>query len=232
MPCTKPVLASLPGLIGLDRAASPTGPILAPPAAHQRPVLRFSGAITGQKVSMKRLLRPFWFVLAALFLFEAWIWDLCAGVAARLLAVLPVGALQGGGGGGRGQAAAMARAVRLRHPRPDPLPLQARGAVAHRHRPSAAGGGHVLSRQDSGGRQRRLPVRDLPAQADGTRMVRAVYASSSVRHWAHEQVEPFKARLRSAMATLRARLAPYLRTRGRLRRWRRALLARRRGATR
>lgn len=38
---------------------------------------------------MRRLLRPLWFALAVLFLFEAWVWDLCAGVAARLVAWLP-----------------------------------------------------------------------------------------------------------------------------------------------
>jgi hypothetical protein len=40
---------------------------------------------------MKRLARPFWVVLALLFLFEAWLWDRLAPIVARIVAAIPWG---------------------------------------------------------------------------------------------------------------------------------------------
>jgi hypothetical protein len=40
---------------------------------------------------MKRLARPFWVVLALLFLFEAWLWDRLHPIVARVVAVIPWG---------------------------------------------------------------------------------------------------------------------------------------------
>ena len=182
---------------------------------------------------MKRLLRPFWFVLAALFLFEAWIWDMCAGVAARLLAVLPWE---------RFKAAVAAGVARL----PPwlvlfvfvipalilfPFKLAGLWLIGTGH-PLLGVGTFFLAKTAGVGSAAFLFEICRPKLMELAWFVRVYALVMRLRHWAHEQVEPFKARLRSAMATLRARLAPYLRTRGRLRRWRRALLARRRGATR
>lgn len=43
---------------------------------------------------MKQLARPFWVVLALVFLFEAWLWDVLAPVAARIVGVIPFGRLK------------------------------------------------------------------------------------------------------------------------------------------
>jgi hypothetical protein len=40
---------------------------------------------------MKRLARPFWVILALLFLFEAWLWDRLAPIVGRIVAVIPWG---------------------------------------------------------------------------------------------------------------------------------------------
>jgi hypothetical protein len=40
---------------------------------------------------MKRLARPFWVVLALLFLFEAWLWDRLAPIVGRIVAAIPWG---------------------------------------------------------------------------------------------------------------------------------------------
>jgi len=40
---------------------------------------------------MKRLARPFWVVLALLFLLEAWLWDRLAPIVARIVAAIPWG---------------------------------------------------------------------------------------------------------------------------------------------
>jgi hypothetical protein len=43
---------------------------------------------------MKRLARPFWVVLALLFLFEAWLWDRLQPIVARIVAVIPWGRIK------------------------------------------------------------------------------------------------------------------------------------------
>jgi len=43
---------------------------------------------------MKRLARPFWVVLALLFLFEAWLWDRLHPIVARVVAVIPWGRIK------------------------------------------------------------------------------------------------------------------------------------------
>src|SRR5215467_14204750 len=40
---------------------------------------------------MKRLARPFWVILALLFLFEAWLWDRLAPIVGRIVAAIPWG---------------------------------------------------------------------------------------------------------------------------------------------
>jgi hypothetical protein len=40
---------------------------------------------------MKRLARPFWVILALLFLFEAWLWDSLAPIVARIVGLIPWG---------------------------------------------------------------------------------------------------------------------------------------------
>jgi hypothetical protein len=40
---------------------------------------------------MKRLARPFWVILALLFLLEAWLWDRLAPIVGRIVAVIPWG---------------------------------------------------------------------------------------------------------------------------------------------
>src|SRR6266851_943549 len=40
---------------------------------------------------MKRLARPFWIILALLFLFEAWLWDCLKPIVARIVNVIPWG---------------------------------------------------------------------------------------------------------------------------------------------
>jgi hypothetical protein len=39
-------------------------------------------------IDMKRLARPFWVILALLFLFEAWLWDSLAPIVGRIVAVI------------------------------------------------------------------------------------------------------------------------------------------------
>jgi|HubBroStandDraft_6_1064221.scaffolds.fasta_scaffold15935_2 hypothetical protein len=41
--------------------------------------------------AMNRLTRPFWIILALLFLFEAWLWDRLAPIVARIVGVIPWG---------------------------------------------------------------------------------------------------------------------------------------------
>jgi hypothetical protein len=43
---------------------------------------------------MKRLARPFWVIVALLFLLEAWLWDRLAPVIARIVAVIPWGRIK------------------------------------------------------------------------------------------------------------------------------------------
>ncbi len=43
---------------------------------------------------MKRLARPFWVILALLFLFEAWLWDRLAPIVGRIVAVIPWGRIR------------------------------------------------------------------------------------------------------------------------------------------
>src|SRR5216684_347835 len=43
---------------------------------------------------MKRLARPFWVILALLFLFEAWLWDRLAPIVGRLVTVIPWGRIK------------------------------------------------------------------------------------------------------------------------------------------
>jgi hypothetical protein len=43
---------------------------------------------------MKRLARPFWLILALLFLFEAWLWDRLAPIVGRIVAVVPWGRIK------------------------------------------------------------------------------------------------------------------------------------------
>ena len=43
---------------------------------------------------MKRLARPFWVILALLFLFEAWLWDRLAPIVGRIVAVIPWGRIK------------------------------------------------------------------------------------------------------------------------------------------
>src|SRR5262249_11820216 len=43
---------------------------------------------------MKRLTRPFWVVLALLFLFEAWLWDRLQPIVGRIVAVIPWGRIK------------------------------------------------------------------------------------------------------------------------------------------
>jgi hypothetical protein len=43
---------------------------------------------------MKRLTRPFWIVLAVLFLFEAWLWDSLQPIVARIIGVIPWGRIK------------------------------------------------------------------------------------------------------------------------------------------
>src|SRR5260370_23420074 len=43
---------------------------------------------------MKRLARPFWVILALLFLFEAWLWDRLARIVGRVVAVIPWGRIK------------------------------------------------------------------------------------------------------------------------------------------
>jgi len=43
---------------------------------------------------MKRLVRPLWFALAVLFLFEAWLWDRLQPIAGRVVAIIPWGKIK------------------------------------------------------------------------------------------------------------------------------------------
>jgi hypothetical protein len=43
---------------------------------------------------MKRLARPFWVVLALIFLFEAWLWDVLQPIVARIVNVIPWGKIK------------------------------------------------------------------------------------------------------------------------------------------
>jgi hypothetical protein len=43
---------------------------------------------------MRRLLRPLWFLLAVIFLVEAWIWDRLGPVVGRVIALLPLEAIR------------------------------------------------------------------------------------------------------------------------------------------
>src|SRR5258708_37933499 len=45
---------------------------------------------------MKRLARPFWAILALLFLFEAWLWDRLAPIVGRIVAIIPWGGMKPG----------------------------------------------------------------------------------------------------------------------------------------
>jgi hypothetical protein len=46
------------------------------------------------KLFMKRLMRPFWVVLALCFLLEAWLWDVLRPVVARIVNVIPWGRIR------------------------------------------------------------------------------------------------------------------------------------------
>jgi hypothetical protein len=43
---------------------------------------------------MKRLARPFWILLALIFLFEAWLWDVLEPIVARIVNVIPWGRIK------------------------------------------------------------------------------------------------------------------------------------------
>jgi hypothetical protein len=43
---------------------------------------------------MKRLARPFWVILALLFLLEAWLWDRLAQIVGRIVAIIPWGRIK------------------------------------------------------------------------------------------------------------------------------------------
>jgi len=43
---------------------------------------------------MKRIARPFWVVLALVFLFEAWLWDVLQPIVARLVGIIPWGKIK------------------------------------------------------------------------------------------------------------------------------------------
>jgi hypothetical protein len=48
-------------------------------------------AISPRAVDMKRLARPFWVILALLFLLEAWLWDRLQPIVGRIVAAIPWG---------------------------------------------------------------------------------------------------------------------------------------------
>ena len=179
---------------------------------------------------MRRLLRPLWFLLAALFLFEAWIWDLCSTVAARLVAWIPWA---------RFKAAVAAGVARL----PPWLTLFVfiiPGLVLFPFKLLGLwllGTGHpvlgvatfFLAKTAGVGCAAVLFEICRPKLLELAWFVRVYDWVLRARGWAHRQIAPFQHRIRIFKAKLLARVRPFMRSRGLLSRWRGHVQARRRG---
>jgi hypothetical protein len=177
---------------------------------------------------MNRMLRPFWFLLAALFLFEAWIWDLCSAAAARLVSWIPWA---------RFKAAIAAGVARL----PPWLTLFVfviPGLVLFPFKLLGLwllGTGHpvlgvatfLLAKTVGVGCAAFLFEICRPKLLELAWFVRVHDWTLAARAWAQRQIAPFQRRIRILKVRLIARLRPSMRSRSLVRRWRGYVQARR-----
>lgn len=170
---------------------------------------------------LRRLLRPLWFLLALIFLIEAWLWDHLEPVVARIVAAIPLARFK----------AWLAQAVAGLSPALTlivflvplailfPLKLLGYWLLAHRFWWSAAG---ILVIGKLVGVGVTAFVFDITRpQLLQLAWFRTLYTYVlDVRAWAQALVEPFMMRIRATIATLRAGSTSYaVRRITRLRRW-------------
>ena len=160
---------------------------------------------------MQKILRPLWFVFAALFLFEAWLWDVLGNALTRLAALIPFESFK----------RALARLVD-RLPAPivlmvfiiplgiiEPFKFVGLWLIGHHH--------IVLGILTFAAAK----VAGLGVMAFLFDMTRAKLLSMSwferfylfvmrVRTWAHATLEPYKLRIRAALAPFKQRLRDML----------------------
>ncbi|MCP8940494.1 hypothetical protein NK718_18365 [Alsobacter sp. SYSU M60028] len=182
---------------------------------------------------MQRLLRPLWFVLAALFLFEAWLWDIFAALADRVLAVLPWKPVREAIARGVARLPPWLTLFVFVIPALVVFPFKLLGLwLIGTGRPILGVATFFVAKTAGLGSAAFLFEVCRPNLMRLAWFVRVYDLAVRVRAWAHRQVEPFRVRLRAAMARLRARFAADPRWRRQLRRWRRTVQARRRAAPR
>ena len=154
-----------------------------------------------------RLTRFLWTVLAAIFLIEAWLWDVLGGFVARLVAALPIAALR-------------RRLQRLIDTLPPAfalalfiipvlvvLPFKIAGLALIAGGRVVAGGCVFLAAKTAG-----LGVTAFIFDVCHARLMTLPWFARfytlviAFRDWAHAKVDPYKAAIRARVAALRARL--------------------------
>ncbi len=153
---------------------------------------------------MRRLARPFWFLLAVLFLAEAWLWELFAALWARVLARIPLDALR----------AALSRAI-CRLPAAVALlvfvipglvllPFKVAGLWLIGTGHPFAGLATFMAAKTAGlGSAAFLYEATRPKLMELAWFRRVQEAVSRARIWARRQTEPFRSRIREIAAAIR-----------------------------
>jgi hypothetical protein len=160
---------------------------------------------------LRKLTRPLWFLFAALFLFEAWLWDVLGDALKRLVALMPFEALK----------RALARIVD-RLPAPIVLliflfplaiiePMKALGVWLMAEDHAVLGFSVFMGGQFAG-------VGVTAFMFDMTRekllsmawFERFYHWVLRVRAWAHQLLEPYQRRIREALAPFKQRLREIL----------------------
>ncbi|MGO9135547.1 MAG: hypothetical protein ACLP8A_16070 [Methylovirgula sp.] len=159
----------------------------------------------------QKILRPLWFLLAVLFLFEAWLWDLLGHALTRLAALIPL----------EGLKQALARTID-RLPAPvvllvfliplgviEPFKFLGLWLITHHHlflgilafvAAKVAGLGVMAFLFE----MTRVKLLSMPW------FERFYLWVLRIRAWAHELTEPYKLKIKEAMAPIKARLREML----------------------
>lgn len=167
---------------------------------------------------MKRLARPFWIVLALVFLFEAWLWDSLEPIVARIIGVIPWGKVKPAFLRMIERLSPQATLVVFAIPFVILLPVKFLEFWLLAHRQWAAAIVVLVSVKLIG-----IGVTAFILEATRDKLLqmawfRRLYAFFLwARNWAHEKVEPVKRQLRTWSEET---IAPVIRQ---LRRWRRML---------
>ncbi len=160
---------------------------------------------------MRKLTRPFWFLFAALFLFEAWLWDVLGDALTRLAALIPFEAFKRG----------LARMVE-RLPAPivlliflvplgvvEPMKVLGVWLIAVNH---AILGFSVFM----GGQVAGVGVTAFMFEMTREKLLtmgwfeRFYHWVLRLRAWAHQLLEPYQQRIREALAPFKQRLREIL----------------------